>query len=125
VSIGLVFDPTAIADFARGSDAVGELLRLAGEDASLVGLPAAALAQAFTDVSNDGHGMLRLLALSRTTVVLPLTADDTEEVGIFSRLMRSGTAHAVVVALDAGAFLVTQAPRSVDAFVDPEMIIEV
>lgn len=114
-----------MVEYARGSDAVGELLLLAREDARFVGLPAAALAQAFADASDGDHAMLRLLAAGRGAVVVPLADDDVHQVGVLSRRAGVGTAHALRATVDSGALLVTAQPKMVEGPIDVRMIIEI
>ena len=123
--IGLILDPSAMVEYARGSDAVGELLILACEDARFVGLPAAALVQAYADAPNTHHDMLRLLAAGRGAVVIPLATDGADQVGVLSRRTTTGTAHAVSATVDAGAYLVTNNAKTVEGLIEERMIIEI
>jgi hypothetical protein len=123
--IGLILDASAMVEYARGSDALGELLILAREDARFVGLPAAALAQAFTDADDKDHDMLRLLAAGRGALVMPLGEAEVDQVGMLSRQTTVGTAHAVSATVDSGAYLVTNQAKMVEGLLDGRMIIEV
>jgi len=123
--IGLVLDATAMVEYARGSDAVGELLILAQEDARFVGLPAAALVQAFADAPNGDHAMLRLLAAGPGAVVVSLGVDEAHQVGVLSRRTGVATAHAVKTTIETGAYLVTAQPKAVEGLIDGKMIVEI
>jgi hypothetical protein len=123
--IGLVLDASAMVEYARGSDAVGELLILAHEDAQSVCLPAVALAQAFADSEDAHHDMLRLPTAGRGVVVMPLAEGEVGQVGMLSRRTSVGTAHAVSTAVNSDAYLVTNQRKAVEALVDDRMIIEI
>ena len=125
MTIGLVLDSSAMAAFAVGSVAVGELLVLVDEEASFVALPAAALAQAFARTERDDHDVLRMLVRGASSVVLPLDDGVAEDVGLVARRADVAKAHAATVATDASVVLVTAEPQEFVGLVDPGMIIEI
>jgi hypothetical protein len=61
VSIRLVLDASAILFYARGSEAVGEIVAMITEDGDEVGVPAAALAEAYSRAKGSDGDMVRLL----------------------------------------------------------------
>jgi hypothetical protein len=125
VTIALVLDSSAMVAYARGNVAVGELLILADEEDSRVGLPGVALAQAFASTLDADHNMLRILIGNAGTVVLPLDDEVAERVGRFAHRTDLWTAHAVISATDAWANLVTAEPGKVAGLADEGMIIEI
>jgi hypothetical protein len=125
VTIALVLDSSAMAAFAVGSVSVGELIMLVDEESQFVALPAAALAQAFARTGADDRAVLRMLVRGPRSVVAPLDAEVTENVGLVARRSDLATAHAAVIATDMSAVLVTAEPDAFAGLVAKEMIIEI
>lgn len=125
MNVALVLDPSAMIAYARGSDAVGELLLVIAEEHRRIALPAVAVAEAFRQAAEDTHGMLRLLANYGSAMVAALDPRDAEEVGVAARSTSLGVGHAAVVARAANTYLLTADPKAVAGLVDDELIIEI
>ncbi len=125
MTAGAVLDPSAMVAYAGGSTAVGELLTMVAEEDRTVALPAAALAEAFSLVADADHLMLRLLCGHYGTIVAPLGQEDAEPVGVLAKAASVGVAHAVVLARDSQAYLVTAQLKAVAGLIDDELVIEV
>jgi hypothetical protein len=125
MTLGLVLDPSAMVAYARGSEAIGELIILLAEENRTVALPAAALADAFGRCDDSEHAMLRVLAGAASNLVVPLDAADVAAVGVLGRRIGLGTAHAVAVAADYDSYFATVDPGTVRGLLDEDLIIEI
>jgi hypothetical protein len=119
----VVLDASAVGAFARGSIAVGELLMILGEDASVAVLPAVAMAQAFDDP--DHIAMNRYILGHPRTEVVALDGSQVEDVGLLTELPSLGHAHAAVTARRLATYLITAEPDAFAGVVDKEMIIAI
>jgi hypothetical protein len=124
-TIGLVLDASAMVAYARGSEAVGELIVLLGEERRDVALPVVALADAFGRSDESRHAMLRVLLGVAGAVPIPLDPIAAAAVGVLGRRLGLGVAHAVVLAAAYDAYLVTADASALRGLVDDDLIIEV
>jgi hypothetical protein len=125
VTLGLVLDPGAMVAYARGSEAIGELIILLAEEDRAVALPAVALADAFGRCDDGEHAMLRVLAGASSSLVVPLDQADAAAVGVLGRRVGLGTAHAVTVAVGFDSYFATVDPTAVRGLLDEDLIIEI
>jgi hypothetical protein len=117
----MVLDASAIRAYARGSVAVGEMLMMLGEEASVAALPAVALVEVFRD--REHIAMNRYILGHPHTEVVPLDVTDLEEVAQLSGLPSLGHAHAAVTVRRLTTFLMTEEPELFAGLVDKDMII--
>jgi hypothetical protein len=122
--IGLVFDASAMVAYTRGSEAVGELIVLLGEENRDVALPVVALADAFGRADESRHAMLRVLLGVAGAVPVALDPVTAPAVGVLGRRLGLGVAHAVVLAAAHDAYLVTADPSPLRGLLNDDLIIE-
>jgi hypothetical protein len=127
VTLQVVLDTSAVAAYAHGSVAVGELLMMVAEEGGQTGVPVTCVAEAYAEVDEVSAAMLaHLTAAAPGVVVLPMELKDAAPVGLTSRLSSLGVAHAVVAAKGAGVYIATADGKTVRRLIrDDRMVIDV
>src|SRR2546423_15283508 len=88
--------------------AVGELAGIVADDGDQLGLPIAALAEAYGRAKPGEEQLIAVLAAGVAAVqILSLDPADARQVGVLSRLGTLGMAHAAVATMANDAYVVT------------------
>jgi hypothetical protein len=123
--LAVVLDTSAVAAYARGSVAVGELLMILSDEGLAVGVPVTCVAEAYA-AATDGveADLLRHLTSAAPAVtVLPMRLVDAPAIGRISRRSSLGVGHAVAAAKGAGCYLATADGRTVRRLVDDDRFV--
>ncbi len=123
MTVKVVLDPSAILAYARGSEAVGEIIMMVTDESDQVAVPAAALAEAHGVVKGAESAMLRLLAGSSGVTVVPLDGDSAEEVGRYARQTSLGMGQAIALMTAFHEYLLTAQGAAVRRVVDDDALI--
>lgn len=108
MSVQIVFDTSAVATYARGSVAAGELIATIAEDNGRIGVPVTCLAEAYSGAKGAEADLLALHSKGLpAVVVLPLELPDVPAVGALARASSIGIGHAVAAAARANAYIAT------------------
>jgi hypothetical protein len=129
VSIGLVLDSSALLLHLRLERvSIGELISEVIDGDQLVGVPALAVVDVWSDLGNaDVTRLERMLTWDDSgVVILPLTGDCLLDVHRTLPSVKGGqgVAHAVVEARRYGCLLATDRPGDIGDAMDPDDLIE-
>jgi hypothetical protein len=125
VEIRAVLDTSAMLSYARGHVHVGELLVEIADDGAYTGLPAVALLDAYTRVTDaPARARLGVLATLPSVAVLPLDAGEAADTATLAALVKGdlGRAHAVWAALDHAAYYLTAEPHLTPSVVPGDQV---
>ncbi|WJK41809.1 hypothetical protein O7608_05170 [Solwaraspora sp. WMMA2056] len=125
VEIRAVLDTSAMLSYARGHVHVGELLVEIADDGAYTGLPAVALLDAYTRVTDaPARARLGVLATLPSVAVLPLDAGEASDAAAIAPLVKGdlARAHAVWAALDHGAYYLTSEPHLTPTVVPDDQV---
>lgn len=123
--IRAVLDASAMVSYARGHVHVGELVVIIADEGAYTGLPAAALVDAYTRVSDiPARARLGVLAALPSVAVLPLGAREAAQVSAFVSLTKGdvGRAHAAWATLQHGAYYLTTEPHLAPSVVPADLL---
>ena len=119
----VVLDTSAVAAYAHGSLAVGELIMMVADEGDEIGVPMTCVAEVYAAVEVDGVEAAMLDHLTVAVpgiVVLPLDLPDAAEIGRYARSSSLGVGHAIVTAINTGCYLATADGKTVRRLVDDD-----
>jgi hypothetical protein len=109
--VRLVLDSTAVADYAGGSVAVGELIVEVADEQARVAVPLACLVEAYRRVREEQLSAVTLLVEHPAVDVVEADPGDWVALGGLARDLGSAdAAGALLLALDCDGYVVTAAP---------------
>ncbi|AGL20407.1 hypothetical protein [Actinoplanes sp. N902-109] len=126
--IRAVLDTSAIESYAVGHVHVGELIADLTDGRICAGLPAAALAEAYSRHTDDlARARIDLLTKLDGTMVLALDAASAPQVGMVFPLTGGdmAQAQAVAIAREHSAIYLTVEPKRSAHLVDPDAIVSI
>lgn len=125
IEIRAVLDASAMLSYARGHVHVGELLVMVADEDAYAGLPAVALLDAHTRVTDaPARARLGVLVTLPSVAVLPLGAHEAADVATVVGLVKGdlGRAHTVWAALDHGAYYLTAEPHLAPSVIPEDLV---
>ncbi len=111
-----VLDTGALMAYSRGVEAVGRILVDAADAELTVAVPLVCLIEAYRQVDEAQHDLLRVMGANRTTRLAVPVADDCPIIGhMAGRAGRLGAGHAAYAGLVNAAGVVTSRPDQIRA----------